>query len=1685
MAALVSSKSLDSTLPMHEESSDQPGENDVALNTSPVKQFTSENSQQQVEAEGMLAIPSRSGDHLYRRRSMQQEKNAGRGPAPLTLANGRPRRTIPMEMQLGSSTTLGNATTTVGQQAAGAAVPLPLASPVTITAASLTALSLSSGGQSEPPSPQTPTTTGGFGGSSSTATMSSSPFSTPSSRPLSLISSVSVSTLSVPRNSFHPSSSSSATTAAATAVLSKTPIPPATDTLASSGTPFDEPKSVTSPREQNSPRAPSSSSSSSSSPPVEALLCHPPQKTAGMRPARRQTIQSDYRYAPQGNIAVAATTKNGAGTGGTRRARGHSRQTGSDAGLGARGGALSDSETFGSTAASAGGDQKVGSGGPDNTTSGNSSHTTAATTTTTANTAATTSTTTKSNVSAQLRVNLYSLVSRGYLPANITVAFREHSATITPHGTLVPIINHHHSQQDDDKEGTASSIYPWLQQEYETPSAWATAMVKGARTGKVAVNGWSAIKVPLHQDPNLVRMYGGSGQGGQSIQEVSLDVLRKKFLADLASSGEDMGDHVAGTAGSPTATAGASSKSASSSLSKASARQIAKELAMDGRKRKRQIGKGGGAGASGAGATTADANGLWILTNKLDSLAGQRQKHHSNNPNHAREQGGRVRGGDSRRPNKRSMPDYVLQDEDSAEDRQSRLEAAGTLFAMQDHFVSYRGEAGYGYKGYSATPRSTDKGASPATGGLGMRTLSHRRIELQSVIKYFQAREAKRASAAASAAVPSISVRRVTPLTLSTRRSRDVCVVCKKSCHPSNNSPATTGTSTADAVEGTSMEICKPDHQSSASTSGDKECSKCHTPAHAECIASLPVLSDPEKWLCPRCIHCTICERGLLERPPNKASHSDLKMTILSCSECPVGVHLECQLEVEPSLKAFVTAGSTCETLPKDFEWKCTSCRTCVECGYSCKNGAATSVRTKIERKQEGTPSSPDPIKRSIEGDGEDMEMMDADIADDNGQSKGDQGDQKKQVLIDGWTNAYAICSNCARLFEMGNICPLCCRLYPEDDYDTPMVFCDGCSYWVHVACDSGLAGNDYEELGKDSKQYFCPSCNPTPMPSPALSTSSSSSSSAYLPPGSGGRYGHPPLPSGRGSLQEWGRGGGGSAAMQQSRYGPQHKRDDIFDLIMAAKEISDSESRAQSPSMMDVDGSTAAAAAAAAAAATSTTSDIDSSAEVQAAEALLTIFSGSNTPVCSTPYASYPPSPYEPHFNHFGSRPSGYPPVESSMPISSPYHQQDALYRCGDCPDGMHCSHYHPYRQPQAQQQRPSTQPLPPLPQQQQPQVYASPRTPYNTHINDDYFSGQHRPSKRISYQHIGQELNHGMLLESSSSSSSTTPSSMQYYPSSSVKRDDSGYEHHHHHHHHPSHGYTAAYQHHPSHHHSYQGYTSSSSRAGSSTATTPTTPYSATTPGGGQSQSMANMYRPIQPNGGPGAAAIQASDLAMKKATGAVVSEEHLPKIEPENNEMKCEDVNDVCALCRTKWSTLSTCKESGASDILITLKIGETSQIQQDKDMDKEEKKNNSEEESPKQKSWKVHRECALWATGVLYDQETDQFANAASVVDLCQTAICSSCGKPGASIRCKASTTSDRDDRSYACAAIFHYPCVTRTAALSTSVSTHAVVVDEHERSILCRMHYREVSTLNDLRAAAAALKTSNGTSLSNV
>merc|ERR1719326_1525125 len=64
-----------------------------------------------------------------------------------------------------------------------------------------------------------------------------------------------------------------------------------------------------------------------------------------------------------------------------------------------------------------------------------------------------------------------------------------------------------------------------------------------------------------------------------------------------------------------------------------------------------------------------------------------------------------------------------------------------------------------------------------------------------------------------------------------------------------------------------------------------------------------------------------------------------------------------------------------------------------------------------------------------------------------------------------------------------GNICPLCQRLYGDDEYDTPMFCCEKCERWLHAKCINSSLATDREpydlisSLCPPDVSYFCPDC--------------------------------------------------------------------------------------------------------------------------------------------------------------------------------------------------------------------------------------------------------------------------------------------------------------------------------------------------------------------------------------------------------------------------------------------------------------------------------------------------------------------------------------------------------------------------------------------------------------------------------
>lgn len=735
----------------------------------------------------------------------------------------------------------------------------------------------------------------------------------------------------------------------------------------------------------------------------------------------------------------------------------------------------------------------------------------------------------------QLRVTLHNLVSTGYLPAETRVIFRDHSAIVTAKGTLIPIYS----------ELNCATHCPWLQGEYETPSAWATAVVKGARTGKVAVNGWSAIKVNVHQNPALVKMFSGQG-----LPEVSLDVLRKRYLMDMVDDGLAQTE-----IGSAMMDAGEGG------------------TFVDRKKRKRPSAKA--------------AEGLRISTGGSGTPV-------------------------ANTPRKRTVSDVSGTITVRVSDALSLdLEAAGVLFAMQDDALmpSSHGRI-------SRTISSEQK-----AGGYGSRRLDSV-TRLQSLMTY-HAEQKCRMRRLSGSLFPTL--RTVGVMKLYARDNFEQDFSQQRQCHgcrfeiDSGSTIVPTNESVKPKIEPTVA----------LSQNTTKVCAECKDVYHLRCLPRGHMSEfAAASWKCPRCNTCSLCHISVFRPPAATAGTDDdtapkdhdikdtMAISVLCCNQCQTASHLQCQIDQDSSIKKLFLVSSTA---PHDTpDWICFECRKCVECGAHAMM------------------SGPNTASSSVPNDDILMESF----------STLDEPLPKTEI---GWSQGFALCPECTQLAEKGNVCPLCCCIYRDDDYETPMIFCDGCFHWVHVACDRGLEEGDYEELGQDSKQYYCPSCiTPTPSPTRSSLALSVDRSSWEVP------YNHDcnKEPSCSGNEEDqW--------IQHLNHHRRSYKRrDDILDLINAAKEISDSESRARhdcgSPFAPSTPHSSCSPAFSAPGTHSRTVSaSLESAAEVVAAEALLAIFSGANTPI-----QSYPPSPFEGSMFH-DELTSLFPPTSPSALRERHYDQR------------------------------------------------------------------------------------------------------------------------------------------------------------------------------------------------------------------------------------------------------------------------------------------------------------------------------------------------------------------------------------------------------------------------------------------
>lgn len=77
------------------------------------------------------------------------------------------------------------------------------------------------------------------------------------------------------------------------------------------------------------------------------------------------------------------------------------------------------------------------------------------------------------------------------------------------------------------------------------------------------------------------------------------------------------------------------------------------------------------------------------------------------------------------------------------------------------------------------------------------------------------------------------------------------------------------------------------------------------------------------------------------------------------------------------------------------------------------------------------------------------------------------------------WKHEYSngrflqtLCVDCSGYFRRGYFCPVCLKVYHDDETDSPMVCCDACDRWIHTDCDD-ISEQRYKELSQDNHSTF------------------------------------------------------------------------------------------------------------------------------------------------------------------------------------------------------------------------------------------------------------------------------------------------------------------------------------------------------------------------------------------------------------------------------------------------------------------------------------------------------------------------------------------------------------------------------------------------------------------------------------
>ncbi|ORZ33135.1 hypothetical protein BCR44DRAFT_134729, partial [Catenaria anguillulae PL171] len=197
-------------------------------------------------------------------------------------------------------------------------------------------------------------------------------------------------------------------------------------------------------------------------------------------------------------------------------------------------------------------------------------------------------------------------------------------------------------------------------------------------------------------------------------------------------------------------------------------------------------------------------------------------------------------------------------------------------------------------------------------------------------------------------------------------------------------------------------------------------CASCAEAHHPYCtplyICPPPAAHQRDRpWICIFCTFCAKCERN---SPRDQLAR---------CSDCTKVYHLDC-------------GQVSAEMIATDGTIVCFECAKCWSCGVTPASQLGGKAHQQAQAEGKPLVSPPRWDRHPIRA-------------------------------------AYQ-CQTCTTYYANGHFCTVCHKAYSEDDFDTPMLGCDGpCAKWVHKACDPALAGTQYDEIAEDGSEYLCPVC--------------------------------------------------------------------------------------------------------------------------------------------------------------------------------------------------------------------------------------------------------------------------------------------------------------------------------------------------------------------------------------------------------------------------------------------------------------------------------------------------------------------------------------------------------------------------------------------------------------------------------